>query len=227
MVVLLLKMETAITNENYTVVESEEGHIKSHGGKILLQNKQSKLHHFVFAFYALLILLLIVAGDLMWVVLNKSAMESLSLAYDDQGTMNDNPDVEDTPLNAAGDPKLWSQGGMESFSLAYNGQGSVDDNPDVEDTPAEGDPKLWSKEGTLFLIGEVQNAREEFDCHLKKNVWARIASKCSEKMQKHVSAKQAESKWKTLKRTYSSTLLHNKTSGKQRRYLKEVIISLL
>ncbi|CAG9760795.1 unnamed protein product [Ceutorhynchus assimilis] len=42
--------------------------------------------------------------------------------------------------------------------------------------------------------------------------------KCGEEFKTAVTFRQVQSKWKSLKRTYKTVLLHNNTSGKQRRY---------
>lgn len=95
---------------------------------------------------------------------------------------------------------------------------SVSPSSAVATVQTADDEKLWSREATFFLITQVQEAGEEFENGLKKNVWSRIAANCSGSLAKNFSSKQVETKWKTLKRTYKSILNHNKSTGRNRRY---------
>lgn len=57
----------------------------------------------------------------------------------------------------------------------------------------------------------------EFATGVKKFVWVKVAKDCQHVNDK-ITAKSCEIKWKSLVRTYKSTLLNNKTSGQKRRY---------
>lgn len=78
--------------------------------------------------------------------------------------------------------------------------------------------KFWSTENTLLLISIVKDYYEQFSLTVKKKVWEKVAVKMSEIAGKSYTSCQCETKWKTLKRTYKSIVISNKTSGQKRRY---------
>lgn len=78
--------------------------------------------------------------------------------------------------------------------------------------------KLWTPERTLFLIETIETFIKRLEAEVKKHVWEEISKRCNEILGINITYKQAESKWKSLKRTYKSVLLHNNTSGKNRRH---------
>lgn len=79
-----------------------------------------------------------------------------------------------------------------------------------------GNNRLWTTKMTLHLIDLIGESIEEFENSVKKTVWFKTAKNYSNHFTKQVSPQQVESKWKALKRTYKSILLHNKSTGKQR-----------
>lgn len=81
----------------------------------------------------------------------------------------------------------------------------------------DSDKKLWTKESILILIDTVKKYDEEFSSSVKKHVWVKVAEVCKT-VNKNITAKACETKWKALKRTYKSCLAHNNSSGQRRRY---------
>jgi hypothetical protein len=63
----------------------------------------------------------------------------------------------------------------------------------------------------------LKSNKVDLEKALKKNVWMSIAKMCAEEFGKPVTHQQCDAKWKSLKRTYKSILLNNKTTGKGRR----------
>lgn len=49
-------------------------------------------------------------------------------------------------------------------------------------------------------------------------MWNKVAAEISAAINKNISAVSCETKWKTLKRTYKTITMHNKTSGQKRRH---------
>lgn len=78
--------------------------------------------------------------------------------------------------------------------------------------------KFWSSENTLALISLVKENYGQFSLTLKKKVWEKVATQLSVIIERPITASQCETKWKTLKRTYKSIAIFNKTSGQKRRY---------
>lgn len=105
---------------------------------------------------------------------------------------------------------------LHEFNLEYTNQGQADENIPPEVCPEEG--KLWTPANTLFLISVVKEYDEEFSNGIKKMVWPKVATKCAKKFNKNITAQMCETKWKTLKRTYKTIVLHNDTSGQRRRH---------
>lgn len=89
---------------------------------------------------------------------------------------------------------------------------------ETTDDNNEANAKLWSNENTLFLISEVERKQKEFETDIKKNVWGKVATACSKQFGKPVTLLQCDQKWKSLKRTYKSCILHNKTTGQKRKH---------
>lgn len=85
--------------------------------------------------------------------------------------------------------------------------------------PAEEDKeeKLWTNELTIYFIDCIKSHNTSFESHVKKHIWTKIAKLCSEFSKKSISATQCDNKWRSLKRTYKSINLHNKTSGQSRK----------
>ena len=91
-----------------------------------------------------------------------------------------------------------------------------DDQDDVEEQENNDVNKLWTRDAVLFLIHQMETYETKFETGLKKNVYKTIAANCTKHFGKPVVYSQIGSKWKSLKRTYKSILLHTKTSGKGR-----------
>lgn len=81
--------------------------------------------------------------------------------------------------------------------------------------------KLWTPERTIFLIETIATFSKRLESEVKKHVWEEISKRCNEILGITITYKQVESKWKSLKRTYKSVLLHNNTSGKKQKVLGE------
>lgn len=92
----------------------------------------------------------------------------------------------------------------------------VNDTEDTENNEAK-DHKIWSSENTMFLIDVIKKYDKEFSQGMKKLIWEKVARNC-QSFNKSITAKQCETKWKTLKRTYKTILLAKKTSGEKKRY---------
>lgn len=103
----------------------------------------------------------------------------------------------------------------DTVSEVYLSESINSDETNEEETVV--DAKLWTRPAVLFLIKQVENYQNDFENGLKKNIWIKISQKCSENFSKHITYNQCDMKWKSLKRTYKSILLHNTTSGKERK----------
>lgn len=101
----------------------------------------------------------------------------------------------------------------EMYSLDDSEPNAEEDSTDQSDQ----NQKLWTREGTLLLIRKIEEYQHEFENGLKKIVWQKIALDCSKQLGKNISHKNCDEKWKSLKRTYKSIVVHNAQSGKQRR----------
>ncbi|KAF2885760.1 hypothetical protein ILUMI_20395 [Ignelater luminosus] len=92
-----------------------------------------------------------------------------------------------------------------------------DENLPEEETIAVGGEKMWTTETILKLINEVKDRKFEFENTMKKFVWIKIALTLSSQCNREFSAKNCETKWKSLKRTYKVVLEHNNSNGKNKR----------
>ncbi|KAL1489239.1 hypothetical protein ABEB36_014172 [Hypothenemus hampei] len=104
----------------------------------------------------------------------------------------------------------------ENIKKGFQIQAKVDDTPKENVPPTKEDQKMWSEENILQLINLVDKYDKEFSTSIKKNVWIKIGSEFAQ-INTKITAQDCETKWKALKRTYKSILLHNNTSGQKRR----------
>jgi hypothetical protein len=103
------------------------------------------------------------------------------------------------------------------IKLADNSRNEQEDESEYEEIEEHADGKLWNRTTTLFLIEKIEEAEKQFENSVKKNVWVKIAQQCTKEFSRNFTYNQCDSKWKSLKRTYKSILLHNQTTGKNRR----------
>lgn len=111
------------------------------------------------------------------------------------------------------------------FGIQLQKDDNTCDNNDTDNISIDnlqessGNIKLWTRDTIIFLISKIENEYESnnFDKDLKKNLWMKIAEQYSQAFQTTFTPDNVESKWKSLKRTYKTILLHNRSTGKHRR----------
>ncbi|KAK9687659.1 Myb/SANT-like DNA-binding domain [Popillia japonica] len=93
-----------------------------------------------------------------------------------------------------------------------------DGNYALKEITETSDEKLWTTDCTIFLINRTEKYDSEFSSGLKKKVWQKVSGECIQEFNKPFTEQNCESKWKSLRRTYKSVLLHNNKSGNKRRH---------
>lgn len=77
--------------------------------------------------------------------------------------------------------------------------------------------RLWTDSNTILLINLYKKHESKFDRQIKKFVWQKIADEIHQTTSFKYTPTQVDTKWKRLVRSYKDIIIHNRTTGKNRK----------